>query len=192
MNKPVQPPKALPELAAPQVRLNGDVNDQMLRVFLDALAAAEGGEGPLVVELSTNGGDADVGRRIAIDVRLFRERTGRPTVFLGKAVVYSAGVTVMAAFPRQDRWLARGTTLLIHCRALSRTLELSGSLLSERSKVEALMAEIDVGLEAEEASFGELIAGSEVGLPELLERAQSGWYVGAEEALRRGFVGGLI
>ena len=184
--------RAPAELAAPQVRLNGPVDDAMLRTFLDALAAAEDGEGPLVLELTTNGGDADVGRRIATDVRLFRERTGRRTLFLGKAVVYSAGVTILSGFPRADRWLARGTTLLIHCRQLIRTLDLQGPLKAERLKAEALIEEIDAGLEVEQEDFEALVAGSDVAIAELLERAQSGWYLRAEEAQRRGLAAGLV
>lgn len=180
------------ELAAPQVRLNGPVDEAMLRTFLDALAAAEGGDGPLVLELTTNGGDADVGRRIATDVRLFRERTGRRTLFLGKAIVYSAGVTILSAFPQPDRWLAQGTMLLIHCRQLNRSLEFEGPLKAARLRVEALLDEIDAGLQVEEEDFDDLVAGSRVSIAELLERAQSGWYVRADEALRRGLVAGLV
>jgi ATP-dependent protease ClpP protease subunit len=184
--------RAPAELAAPQVRLNGPVDDAMLRAFLDALDAAREGEGPLVLELTTTGGDADVGRRIATDVRLFRERTGRRTLFLGKAVVYSAGVTILSAFPRTDRWLAQGTMLLVHCRQLTKTLELDGPLQAERVKVEALLEEIDAGLTVELKDFEDLVAGSAVPIAELLERAQAGWYVRPGEAMQRGLIAGLL
>lgn len=184
--------RAPAELARPHARLNGAVDDTMLRTFLDDMAKAEDGEGAFVVELTTNGGDADIGRRIAMDLRLFRERTGRRTLFLGKAVVYSAGVTILSGVPRADRWLARGTILLIHCRQLNRTLTLEDPLQAARLRVEALLAEIDVSLDVEEADFCALIEDSRVPLPELLERAQSGWYVHAEDAVNRGLVAGLI
>lgn len=184
--------RAPAELAAPQVRLNGPVDDAMLRTFIDALDAAGDGEGPLVLELTTTGGDADVGRRIATDLRLFRERTGRRTLFLGKAVVYSAGVTILSAFPRADRWLARGTMLLVHCRQLTKTLTLDGPLQVERVKVEALLEAIDAGLTIELEDFEALVAGSTAPIAELLERAQAGWYVRPDEALQRGLVAGLV
>jgi len=185
--------RAPAELAAPQVRLNGPVDEGMLRAFLDGLAAAEAnGEGPVVVELTTNGGDADLGRRIAADVRLFRERTGRRKIFFRKAVVYSAGVTIMSAFPKADRWLSRGTPLLIHCRQLNKTVTFEGPLNAARMRVEALLGEIDVGLDVEQQDFADLIEGSDVRMDELLERAQVNWYVHADEALQRGLVAGLI
>lgn len=145
-----------------------------------------------MLELTTTGGDADVGRRIATDVRLFRERTGRRTLFLGKAVVYSAGVTILSAFPRADRWLARGTMLLIHCRQLTKTLELNGPLQAERVKVEALLEEVDAGLAVELQDFEALVAESAVPIAELLERAQAGWYARPDEAVQRGLVAGLV
>lgn len=186
-------PTAPAELAQPQVRLNGPVDDSMLRQFIDGLQAVEAdGSGPLVLELTTTGGDADVGRRIAADLRLFRERTGRPTLFIGKAVVYSAGVTIMSGCPASDRYLARGTMLLIHCRQIQKSLELNGSLKSQRMPVEAILAEIQAGLELEEQDFRRLIEGSSVTLSELLERAEVGWYAEAGEAKARGLIGGVI
>jgi ATP-dependent protease ClpP protease subunit len=184
--------QAPPELARPQVRLNGPVDDAMLRTFLDALAAAEDGQGPVVLEMTSTGGDAEVGRRIAADVRLFRERTGRRTLFFGKANVYSAAVTVMSAFPRADRWLARESTLLIHCRQLRKTVEFDGPLKGERARAEAVLSEIENGIEIEREGFERLIDGSSVSLHELEERAVSNWYVDAEEALQRGLVAGVV
>lgn len=185
----VSPPEAL---ARPQVRLDGAVGDEMLRAFTAAFAAAEAGPDPIVVELTTTGGDADVGRRIATDIRLFRERTGRRPLFFGKAVVYSAGVTVMAGFPREDRWLSRGTCLLVHSRSLAQTVDLNGPLAQARKRVEALLHEIDVGLALEREGFEALIAGSPVTMDALLERAQSNWYVPADEALSLGLIAGVV
>jgi ATP-dependent protease ClpP protease subunit len=185
-------PAPPPELARPDVRLHGEVGDPMLQSFLDGLAAAETAEGPLVVELTTTGGDADVGLRIAADLRLFRERTGRRALVFGKAAVYSAGVSILAGAPPQDRWLARGTMLLIHGRQLSTKLDLNGPLVRERERLAALMAEIEAGLALERQGFEALIAGSTVQLEDLLARARTNWYVPAEEALARGLIAGLV
>ncbi|WP_374471308.1 peptidase S14 [Phenylobacterium sp.] len=183
------PPEAL---FKPQIRLDGQVGDEMLRQFKDEFARAEGGPDPIVLELTTFGGDADVGRRIATDIRLFRQHTGRRPLFFGKAVVYSAGVTIMAAFPREDRWLARGASLLIHCRSLAKTLDFQEPLAQARKRVEALLNEIDVGLDLEREGFEELIDGSRVSMDELRERAQTNWYVAADEALQLGLIGGVV
>lgn len=182
-----------PELAAtPTVSLHGAVDEGMLSVWLEALAKARNGSEALVLELGTTGGDADVGRRIAEDVRLFREQTGRRTLFLGRTTVYSAGVTVMAGFRQADRWLSRDTELLIHGRKLQRSLELNGPLRSERAKAEAVLAEIEDGLRLERAGFEQLIEGSDITLEELEGETVGDWYLSAQQALDRGLVAGLI
>lgn len=180
------------ELAAPHIRLLGEVNSAMFNVFADALAAQRGAEGPLVLELTTGGGDADMAGRIATDIRLFREQTGRPTLFLGKANVYSAGITIMTAFPCKDRWLARGAVLLVRGRSIARTLELNGPLAGERVKAQMILAEIDAGLKAQEDVFKALAADCRLSLQELKDRARKDWYVDAEEALERGLIGGGV
>lgn len=181
------------ELAAtPTVSLHGAVDEGMLGVWLEALAKARTGSEALVVELSTTGGDADIGRRIAEDVRLFRERSGRRALFLGRTTVYSAGVTIMAGFQRADRWLSRDTTLLIHGRKLQKSIDFHGPLRSERDKAEALMAEIDDGLRVERSGFEMLIEGSDVGLEELEAKTVGDWYLTADDALDRRLVAGLI
>lgn len=163
----------------------------MLGAFLHALGDSGQPGDPLVLELTTTGGDAEVGRRLAGDIHELRSLADRQTLFYGKAAVYSAGVTIMSGFPRADRWLAQGTMLLIHGRQLEKSVCLKGPLRAERVKVEALLSEIDAGLALQEHDFRRLIEGSDVTLEELLDRAQDGWYVPAEEALARGLIGGI-
>jgi ATP-dependent protease ClpP protease subunit len=176
----------------PTVSLHGPVDDAMLAIWLDALNAARSGDGPLVLELGTTGGDAEAGRRMAEDVRLFRERTGRPALFLGRTTVYSAGVTIMAGFRREDRWLSRDTALMIHGRKLQKSLHINGPLRTERPQVEAMLAEIDEGLRIERAGFEQLVAGSDVTLDELERQTIGDWYLTAQAALERRLVAGLV
>lgn len=185
----LRPPDAL---FAPHVRLSGPVDADMFAAFQDQFLAAQGGTDPLVVELTTTGGDADLGRRMAADIRLFRERTGRTPLFFGKTTVFSAGATIMAGFRREDRWLDRHGVLMVHCRKLAKTLELSNFLKAERPRVEALLAEIDLGIEVQTWGFKELIAGSDVTLDELEERAAENWYLTAEQAFQRGLIAGVV
>lgn len=179
-------------LARPQVRLDGNVDDTMLRLFKDAFATAEDGPDPIVVELTTTGGDAETGRRIATDIRLFRERTGRRPLFLGKSVVYSAGVSAMAGFLPQDRWLARGTMLLIHGRSMTKTLNLDGPLKLLKPRLEGMLSEIEAGLKLEREGFELLIAGSRLSLDEVMRRAETNWYLDADEALAHGLIAGVV
>ena len=45
----------------------------------------------------------------------------RHFVFLGKAAIYSAGTTFMSFFAAGNRYLTRGTRLMIHERKLNKT-----------------------------------------------------------------------
>jgi ATP-dependent protease ClpP protease subunit len=183
------PPAALDH---PHLCLHGRVDDVMLGMFLTGFAAAQAQPDPIVIELTTFGGDADVGRRIADDVRLFRERTGRKVLLLGKTQVFSTGAAIMSGFPCEDRWLSRGTWLLIHDRSLARTVDFAGPLRMARKQVEGLLSEIDMGLTVEREVYERLIACSDVTLPELMERSATNWYLDADEALARRLVAGVI
>ncbi|MEI9963814.1 MAG: peptidase S14 [Caulobacteraceae bacterium] len=178
-------------LMRPHVRLFGDVNEALFSSFRHQVEAA-GGADPLVVELTTCGGEAETGRRMALEIRLIGETTGRRILFLGKTVVYSAGVTIMAAFPRRDRYLSRDTVLLVHGRRMDMNVHFTGPLKAQAQVAREMLAQIEVGLELERAGFAQLVEESDVSLDEVCDRAASNWYVPAEEALRRGLVAGLI
>ena len=177
---------------APQVRLLGRIDEMLVTSFHQQMASVPDGGEPVAVELMTMGGDAEMGRRLALEIRLARERLRRRIVFIGKTTVYSAGVTAMAGFPREDRYLTRDAVLLIHCRQLEQTVQLSGPLRINAQRLREIMKQIEFGLQVEQEGFTALIEGSSVTLDEVNERAATNWYVPAREALRRGLVAGVV
>jgi len=190
-------PAMMPEeirarLAHATIRLSGSVHHPMVTSFFDQLLPVLAVEGAILVELFTDGGDAEIGRRLAEEVRLLRQQHGRDMWFLGKTLVASAGVTIMAAFPKDRRWLTSDTALLIHGRRMTKDLHLEGPLGSCRRVLEEMIADIDHGLRLEQRGFTELIEGSGVDAEEIGRRAYGGWYLSAEEALSRALVAGLI
>jgi ATP-dependent protease ClpP protease subunit len=179
-------------LPVPQARLLGTVGDVMVDTLERQLEAPPDGNDPLVIELTTLGGGADSGRRAMLAVELARKRLApRRLVFLGKTTVYSAGVTLMSGFPREDRYLASDAMLLIHCRQLDQSLSLSGPLRSVLPQIQGKLQEIETGIELEVKAFEKLIEGSDVTMDELLEKALFNWYVPAKEAVERGLVAGI-
>jgi hypothetical protein len=78
--------RALPTLK-PDIRLLGDIDEQMIQSFLDQSAQLEG-DGPVVLELSSMGGEAESARRLAEEIHLLGQ--AREVFFLGKTYVYSA------------------------------------------------------------------------------------------------------
>lgn len=178
-----------PMLGRAHINLSGQVDQAMYASFSQQLALAPA-EGPLVVAISTLGGDPEVARLMGDEIRLLRDYHRRDMVFLGKVSVYSAGTVLMAAFPADRRYLTRGTRLLIHERIM--TFCLTGSLRTLTETMRSHLGEAEHALKVEEETFRDLVAGSNVTLEELRERAPKDWYIDAEEARSLGLVADLI
>ena len=90
-------------LLHPQVRLIGEVDNELVRDFVRQLGEVSEDAEEVAIELTTHGGDADLARRMVHDIESWRASHGpRRLLFLGVSYVHSAGVTFMAAFPRED------------------------------------------------------------------------------------------
>lgn len=115
------------DFRTPAVRLSGPVDYDLYRSFREQLDPATG---PLtVIELSTLGGDPEVARMMGEDIRFRSELVpDQRIVFLGKTAIYSAGVTFMSFFARENRYLTRGSRLMIHERKLTRTINIDDPL----------------------------------------------------------------
>lgn len=190
------PPKAAAGIdltLRPAISLIGELGEASIDIVRDGLDAAADGTGPVVVEVTTLGGDAEMARRIVLEFDLARPRfRDRRLVFLGKTVVYSAGITVMSAFPTADRLLTSDAMLLIHVRQLEKTLQLQGPMRNSLPQVEALVHQIRTGMALERDNFTRLIRGSAVTLDDLLERAQHNWYIPAAQAVSLGLVAAIV
>lgn len=184
---------ALPAaLFEPQVRLVGAVTEEFVRSFLEQLDAVPREAAEIAIEVTTPGGDADLGRRLVHAVDTARERRLARLLFLGVSQVHSAGVTLMSAFPPEDRFLSRDAILLVHGRRLERKLELSGPLRGTLAHLRSLTSQVELGIELEEEGFRRLIRGSDIGFEEIVHHSRFNWYIRAEEAMRRGLVAGLV
>ena len=180
-----------PLLSQPHIVLHGSVDDAMYESFRQQLANTPT-EGPLVVSISTLGGDPEVARLMGDELRLLRDYSGRETLFLGKVAVYSAGATFMATFPVDKRFLTRGTRIMIHERIMNKTVEVSGPLKTCVATLKATLHEIEESVRIEEEGFRDIIAGSCVTFDEVQKRAPTNWYIEAEEARDLGLVLDLI
>jgi len=190
MRKPL--PDGLPDVPA-HIRLTGTIDDGTLDRFTGQLEAARKQDGPLLLELTTTGGDADIGRRIAGDIVFEREYHGRDLVFLGKAAVYSAGVTILSAFPPGRRYLTAGTSLLVHERRMEKTLDLNGAMRANLALVNDTLAEIEAAMAIERRDFARLVEGTELTLDTLLDKVLArDWYLDETEALRLGLIAGVV
>lgn len=114
----------------PNVRIQGTIGENTVSDFLVALKAIRESGDDLVLEISTPGGDADAARRIALEVRLFIRHSGKNAYCVGKTIVYSAGMTILAAFPKRFRYLTEDAVLLVHERRIAQSLTLEGPMKS--------------------------------------------------------------
>src|ERR1700761_6796339 len=177
---------------SPAIALSGVVDYAMYTNFRAQFDNASENE-LVVIELSTLGGDPEVARMMGEDVRFASEtEPTRRFVFLGKAAIYSAGVTFMSFFARENRYLARGTRLMIHERKLSKQLVIDGPLTTCVAVVKATLNEIESSIVIQNEGFQNLILGSKVSFEEVLTRAPSNWYLEANEAKNLGLVEAVL
>ena len=177
----------------PAIRVYGAVDEAFLGRFLEQLRPLRGRTEPLVFELSTTGGDADLARRIAEEIRLCREIGGMDLYFVGKAMVYSAGVMIMAAFPVQRRFLSRDAVLLIHAWQIEKEIRFSGPLSVCSANAHDFLAELEVARKLEHQTFSDLVQGTGLSYEQLSEQvSKADWYLLADEALSLRLVSGLV
>jgi hypothetical protein len=180
------------DFRAPAVLLSGTVDYAMYQSFRDQFVRAPE-TGLVVVELSTLGGDPEVARMMGEDVRYHSDLSpARHIVFLGKAAIYSAGTTFMSFFARGNRYLTRGTRLMIHERKLNKTLNIDGPLTTCVATVRATLNEIEASIVIQNEGFENLILGSKVTMGDVLNRAPFNWYIEAQEALSLGLIAAVL
>jgi ATP-dependent protease ClpP protease subunit len=176
----------------PAILLAGTVDYDMYEAFRQKLSAAPE-QGIVVVELSTLGGDPEVARMMGEDVRFHSEvDAGRRFVFLGKAAIYSAGATFMSFFARENRYLTRGTRLMIHERKMKAELTIDGPLTTCVAGLKAKLHEIEHSIAIQNEGFENLIRGSSVTMEEVLGKAPENWYIEAAEAQTLGLIQGVV
>jgi ATP-dependent protease ClpP protease subunit len=179
-------------LFQPNISINGLITDDTLTFFLGRLETIRSAGEDMIMELNTDGGDADVARRIALEIRLFLRHSGRKACCVGKTKVYSAGVTILAAFPRECRFLTDDAVLLVHERRLDENIALKGPLKSCIQIVKEQLAMLETAERLELDGFRELVGGSSLPTDELYDRATKNCYIHAEEALADGLIGAIV
>lgn len=180
------------DFANPAVLLSGEIDCAMYQSFRKQFSKAPE-SGLIVIELSTLGGDPEFARMMGEDVRFHSNVSPRRRiVFLGKAAIYSAGTTFMGFFARENRYLTRGTRLMIHERQLEKQLTISGPLTTCVAGVKAMLHEIENSIEIQNEGFENIIRGSRVTMEEVLEKAPSNWYIEAGEAEELGLIERVI
>lgn len=176
----------------PAITLSGIVDHGMYLHFKKCLSTAPQ-QGLVIVEISTLGGDPEIARLMGEDIRFHSDLyPERRLVFLGKTAVYSAGATFMSFFATENRYLTRGTRLMIHERLLTKSIQLAGPLSTCIATLKATLNEIQSSITIQNEGFANLILGSNVTMEEVLEKAPENWYLEANEAQARGLIAAVL
>lgn len=176
------------DFSSPAILLAGVVDHEMYKAFRSKLDAVAG-QNFVVIQLSTLGGDPEVARMMGEDVRFRSEMSPECRfVFLGKTAIYSAGVTFMSFFDRENRYLTRGTRLMVHERRLSKTLVIDGPLTTCLASVKATLNEIECSIKIQNEGFENLVRGTRVAFDDIKMKAPDNWYLEAQKAKSLGLV----
>lgn len=179
-------------LFEPNIRIYGPIGAGTVWDVLNRLEDIRRSDDPVVLELTTEGGDADAAQRIALEIRLCRRWHKRPTHFIGKTNVMSAGITIMAAFPRECRSLTDDTELLIHERRMTKTVQLDGPMGSNLQILREQLALVEAAERTERRGFEDLAEGSRLSADEIFRRAKENFYLTAAEAKDFGLVASVL
>lgn len=179
-------------LFEPNIRIFGPIDNATVWDVLNKLEEIRKTDAPVVLELTTQGGDADAALRIALEIRLCRRWHGRQTHFIGKTNVMSAGITIMSAFPRECRALTDDTELLIHERRMTKTINLEGPMGSNIQILREQLALVEAAERVERRGFEDLADGSTLSADEIFRRAKENFYLTAHEAYDLGLVASVI
>jgi hypothetical protein len=87
-------------LCHPNVSINGAITNETLTFFLGRLGEVLAGEEDLILELDTYGGDADVARRIALELTVFK------SIAAGGHGAWERPPSIRQASPSWPRFLA--------------------------------------------------------------------------------------
>jgi ATP-dependent protease ClpP protease subunit len=170
-------------LVGPNIQINGMIDDQLFLNFMKQLGDVRANGEDLILELMTQGGDADTARRIALEIRVFQTYSGKDAYAVGKTAVMSAGVTIFSAFECADRFLSQDATLLIHERHIEKTFTLQGPIKSCKQIIREELAALDTAERVQREDFEHFVRGSDMSAEDLFERAKDNCYLTAQEAL---------
>jgi len=153
----------------PAIALSGVVDYAMICQFFGSSSNSASSENLVVIELSTLGGDpggrADDGRGRTV----CQPRPSRSAVRVSRqGSDLFRRHTFMKLFVRENRYLSRGTRLMIHERKLFRNNLSSMAPHHLPCNVQATLTEIECSIAIQNEGFQNLVLGSSVSLDEVL------------------------
>ncbi|WP_352672290.1 hypothetical protein [Mesorhizobium australicum] len=101
-------------------------------------------------------------------------------------------MTILAAFPRANRYLTEDAVLLVHERPIEQQIQLNEPIKAALQKVRAQLSLLETARDLELEGFRELVQESRISVEELYDRASTNYYLSAAEALKVGIVARIL
>jgi ATP-dependent protease ClpP protease subunit len=176
-----------------QITMAGQVDEgmiQMLDRILNSTYANPEVENRATLLLTTYGGAS--GYAMAMYERLRLAQRVFDLTVIGLGIVYSHGVTLMMALPREKRFVTAGTRLYLHELQKEMKLPLNGPQSARRLVLEQELRTLEEEAATLDWTVKTLAVGT--GLPEKKLRTlmSGGTYLSGQEAVDLGFAGALI
>ncbi len=175
------------------ITLGGEVDEHMIRVFdktLKDLHADPALGRKATILLTTYGGAS--GYAMGMFERLRLAQASFDLTIVGLGVVYSHGVTLLMAFPKERRFVSNGTRLYIHELQRSVKLSLEGSHSARR----LLLDQERETFREEQMTLEWMVQLISDGCgrdpTDIRERLVAGAYFSGDEAVKFGLAGALV
>jgi ATP-dependent protease ClpP protease subunit len=179
-------------LNQPNLRLFGPIGPQTFWDFISAMSDIRANGEHLILEITSEGGDADTARRIALEIELFLRDSDKQAYVIGKTIIYSAAITILAAVPVSNRFLTPDAILLVHERRMGKSISLDGPMRANIQILQEQLSTLLVAQKLEQAGFARLVEGSRLSLGDLEKRAAENYYLDAAEAVELGIISQIL
>ena len=178
----------------PSITLAGRVEPALVAVLDKQIKAMmEKKPEKALVILTTTGGMNAYSIGIYERLRLLQQVVDLTLVGIG--IVYSAGITISMAFPKEKRWLTAESSMMFHQTQVEITPSNTSTSINLTAR-ELLLAESAVSLEHQRRNlewiFDRIAKGTGQKEKTIKKMAESGTYFTAKEALDFGLIGGIL
>jgi ATP-dependent protease ClpP protease subunit len=102
------------EVSPPTAALLGSIDHTVIRTFAQLKAQAEAGRDPLVLKITSDGGDIFLGMQFIQRVEDLKKRHGVKLVCYGDAFVFSMGFVILQSELCDKRFATKRTVFLAH------------------------------------------------------------------------------
>lgn len=177
----------------PKIGLVGAVDHDMIKSFDAAyrdLFNREERPSRAALIVSTCGGSTGYAWGVYERIRLLAQEM--EVWFFGLGVVYSAGLHLMLAVPKERRITTPNTRFLFHTVQRNDHLPMKNTIDATALQLQELLSDVEEQKRYKDFQIEAIARDTGISPEELTSKIASGWYFGGQEAVDIGLVGALL